>query len=244
MMQDEKAIDKPSTDNTPQHPRRIKSFIVRSSRMTESQQKGFDQHFPQWGLKSEEAGLVDWQATFSNQNPLVLEIGFGMGDSLAQMAEESPDLNFIGVEVHPPGVGRLLSLIDKKQLNNLRVFNEDVMHVFERSLANESLSRVNIYFPDPWHKTKHNKRRLIQSQFVRLIAQKLKPKGVLHIATDWEDYALQIMRFMQNEDEYTNVAGEGGYVNAADWGRPETKFERRGRKLGHGVWDLVFQKTS
>ena len=173
-----------------------------------------------------------------------MEIGFGMGDSLAEMAEANPQWNFIGVEVHTPGVGRLLSLVENKSLANVRVFSDDAVKVLQQCTAANSLNRVNIYFPDPWHKTKHHKRRLIQTEFLTLVHSRLETGGLLHIATDWQDYTNYVLKLMQNQSLFENVAAKSAnaaFVSPQDYGRPETKFERRGHRLGHGVWDMVFK---
>ena len=218
----------------------IRSFVIRSGRMTDAQRTGLDSHLKQWGLTLSE-DIIDYANAFGNQNPLVMEIGFGMGDSLAIMAEQKPEDNFIGVEVHSPGIGRLLSLVDNKNLQNIRVFNDDAVKVLKQCTAEKSLSRLNLYFPDPWHKTKHHKRRLVQLPFLELIHSRLKDGGLFHFATDWQPYAEYVVKLMAEQTLFENVAGDDLYVSPADYDRPETKFERRGQRLGHGVWDMVFR---
>lgn len=227
------------SDSDKKH-RPIRSFAIRSGRMTDSQRQGLNAHLEQWGLSKAETP-IDLSAQFGNSNPVALEIGFGMGDSLAQMAAAKPDWNFIGIEVHLPGIGRLLSLAEKQGLTNIRVFHDDAVAILQTSIAEHSLQRINIYFPDPWHKTKHHKRRLIQPAFIQLLRSRLACDGLLHIATDWQPYAEHILAVMQQQQLFENVAGDKQFVLAADYDRTETKFERRGRRLGHGVWDMVYR---
>lgn len=227
-------------DSQDQSSRPIRSFVIRSGRMTDSQRSGLNLHLEQWGLTLSEQE-INYADAFGNTNPLVMEVGFGMGDSLAIMAENNPEQNFIGVEVHSPGIGRLLSLVANKELNNLRVFNDDAVKVLKQCTAEQSLSRLNLYFPDPWHKTKHHKRRLVQMPFLELIHSRLSTGGLFHFATDWEPYAEYVIKLMKEQTLFENVAGDELFVSPQDYGRPETKFERRGQRLGHGVWDMVFR---
>ncbi len=220
--------------------RRIRSFVMRPGRMTEGQKKAFEQHWPSRGLELA-AGALDAAAVFGREAPRVLEIGFGMGQSLVQMAAAEPDKDFIGIEVHRPGVGRILADMAAQGVDNLRVYGEDAVEVLEQCIADNSLDRVQIYFPDPWHKKKHHKRRLVQPEFVQRLRHKLKPGGVLHLATDWEHYALRMMEVMSEAPGYRNCAGPLQFSPRPDY-RPVTKFERRGERLGHGVWDLLFEK--
>lgn len=220
--------------------RKIRSFAVRSARMTEAQQLAFDQHMAKWAIKTAEP--IVSKELFGNNRPLVVEIGFGMGDSLAQMAQANPDKNYIGLEVHQAGIGRLLNLVENRQIDNIRVINGDAVEWLDKNFTNDSIERVNIYFPDPWHKRKHHKRRLIQKPFIDLLATRIKADGLLHIATDWQHYAEHILQIMESHPQFKNLAGGDLYVNALDLGRPATKFEQRGVKLGHGVWDLAYKK--
>lgn len=230
--------DKKQQQASPQ--RRIRSYVIRSGRMTASQQQALVTHLQQWGLRIED-GPCDFDKIFSNDNPVNVEIGFGMGDSLAEMAERNPQENYIGIEVHRAGVGRLLALATKKQLQNVRVYDSDAVEVLKHCMPAASLARVNIFFPDPWHKKRHHKRRLIQAGFVELLSKVLQPGGLLHIATDWLPYAEEIVELMREQQCFENVAGEALFVNPEDYGRPGTKFERRGQKLGHGVRDMVYR---
>lgn len=227
---------------TAQKMRRIRSFVLRTGRMTEGQKRAYDLHWPSKGLELKNGAIV-LPEVFGRDAPVVLEIGFGMGDSLAQMAAAEPDKDFIGVEVHSPGVGRLMHLIDESGIENLRAYCDDAVEVLEQCIADNSLSRVQIYFPDPWHKKRHHKRRLVQPEFVRLLRRKLKPGGVIHLATDWENYAEHMMLVMSGAERFRNTQGEGVFAPRPDF-RPVTKFEKRGERLGHGVWDLLFEKTA
>lgn len=219
--------------------RRIRSFVLRTGRMTKGQQQAYEQFWPQAGLSLED-GLIDPVAVFGRCAPQVFEIGFGMGQSLVEMAAREQDKDFIGVEVHRPGVGRLLMAMGEQGLTNLRVYCDDAVEVLQSCIADGSLDRVQVYFPDPWHKKKHHKRRLIQPAFVAQLRQKLKPGGVLHLATDWENYAEHMLEVMEAAPGYRNQAGENRYAPRPDW-RPLTKFEQRGQRLGHGVWDLLYE---
>lgn len=220
--------------------RRIRSFVKREGRMTESQKEALQRYWPQYGLTTQ-MGRLDFLQAFGRCSEVVLEIGFGMGDSLLEMAQNHQVVDYIGVEVHRPGVGALLIQMAKTETSNIRIFQEDVNDVLAKSIADASLSGLQIYFPDPWHKKRHHKRRLIQPGFVELLWQKLKFGGQVHLATDWENYAEQMMEVLSNHDGFNNVVGRGNYVQDQQL-RPTTKFEKRGQRLGHGVWDLVFVK--
>lgn len=221
------------------HLRSVKSYVVRGGRLTPAQQKAMDTMWPEFGLDLED-GLLDWSEVFSRDGHLVLEIGFGMGDSLIKMAQEHPRKNFIAIDVHPPGIGTLLRDIRDHELQNIRVYQNDATIVLNECIQNDALDTVQIFFPDPWHKKRHHKRRMIQADFVQQIRRKLKPGGMFHLATDWENYAEQMMEVLSAADGFANCVGEG--VFATEHGRPSTKFERRGERLGHGVWDLLFKK--
>ena len=217
----------------------IRTFVVRGGRLTPSQQQAMETLWPEYGLAAD-AGLIDRQAVFGRNAELVFEIGFGMGDSLAAMALQHPERDYIGIDVHPPGIGTLLREIRDHGITNLRVMQGDAVQVLANCFADNSLDRIQIFFPDPWHKKRHHKRRMIQSAFVDVLARKLRQGGVLHLATDWENYAEQMMEVMSASSQFRNMAGDGCF--ATEHERVETKFERRGRRLGHGVWDLVFEK--
>ncbi len=223
----------------PRH-RAIRSFVLRTGRMTEAQQRAYDAHWARWGLEHAD-GALDIDAAFGRPGPRVLEIGFGMGQSLLQMAAAAPDSNFIGIEVHKPGVGRLLHGMAQQGVDNIRVYCHDAVEVLRDCIADESLDTVQIFFPDPWHKKRHHKRRLIQPPFVEALCAKLKPGGLLHLATDWENYAEQMLDVLQASEALENTAADGGFAPRPPH-RPETKFERRGERLGHGVWDLLYRR--
>ena len=229
----------PPAENERPH-RAIKSFVMRSGRMTEGQQRGLDQGWPKFGLEPA-AGLQDFDQLFGRKAPRTFEIGFGMGQATLEMAAAAPDEDFIGVEVHRPGVGALLNGMLTQNLSNIRVYSWDAIEVLRDCVADASLDRLLLFFPDPWHKARHHKRRIVQPAWAQLVRQKLKVGGVLHMATDWEAYAEHMLEVMNAEPGYRNLAADGRYVpRPAE--RPVTKFERRGERLGHGVWDLKFQR--
>jgi len=218
--------------------RGIRSFVVRAGRIGPGQTRALAELGPRFVLPFA-AAPVDFAAHFGRTAPLVLEIGFGMGAATAAIAQALPGIDFIGVEVHTPGVGALLKQIGERGLTNLRLIQHDAVDVLQEMLAPASLSGVHVFFPDPWHKKKHNKRRLIQPGFVRLLVERLAPGGYLHCATDWQPYAQQMLQVLSAEPALRNTAD--GYAPRPDY-RPLTKFEDRGLRLGHGVWDLVFVK--
>ncbi|WOB10266.1 tRNA (guanosine(46)-N7)-methyltransferase TrmB [Piscinibacter gummiphilus] len=230
--------DDTSSPSSP--PRRgIKSFVVRAGRMGTGQIRALETLGPRFVLPYAPQ-VLDPVATFGRQAPLVVEIGFGMGQATAQIAQALPGTDFLGIEVHTPGVGALLKLIDEQQLANVRIVQHDAVEVLEHMVAPASLAGVHVFFPDPWHKKKHNKRRLIQAPFVAKLVTRLAPGGYLHCATDWQPYAEQMLEVLSAEPGLRNTAE--GYAPKPDY-RPLTKFENRGLKLGHGVWDLVFRKA-
>ncbi|MES2626098.1 MAG: tRNA (guanosine(46)-N7)-methyltransferase TrmB [Pseudomonadota bacterium] len=220
--------------------RTVKSFVIRRGRMTESQETALASQWSIYGLNLSD-GLLDAEKVFGRSAELVFEIGFGMGEALISMAQANPHQDFIGVEVHPPGIGNVLRIIAEQQLTNVRIYKTDAKDVLHQCIADNALTRMQIFFPDPWHKTKHHKRRLIQQEFVQQIHAKLKAGGVLHLATDWEPYANQMLRVMSEAENFTNRAGDQLWVT--EHARPLTKFEQRGHRLGHGVWDLMFEKV-
>ena len=224
--------------DTPQTHRPIRSFVLRQGYMSKGQQRAYDTLMPGLGV-GYQPQVADLDAVFGRAAPKVVEIGFGMGGATADIAQARPDTDYLGVEVHGPGVGSLLKLVEERQLGNVRVIQHDAVEVFTHMLASASLDGVHVFFPDPWHKKRHNKRRLIQPPFVALLASRIKPGGYLHLATDWEDYAIQMLEVLSQEATLENTAD--GYAPRPDY-RPLTKFEQRGLRLGHGVWDLVFRK--
>lgn len=219
--------------------RPIRSFVLRQGRMSNAQTRALETLLPRWGIPYREA-LLDLDAAFGRSAPKIIEIGFGMGDSTAAIAAAHPQNDYLGIEVHGPGVGSLLNQIEALGLTNLRVIQHDAVEVLKHMIAPASLDGVHIFFPDPWHKKKHHKRRLIQPELVALLCNKLKPGGYLHAATDWQEYAEHILAVLTAEPALANTAA--GYAPKPDY-RPLTKFEQRGIKLGHGVWDIVFRKN-
>lgn len=217
---------------------RIRSFVTRAGRLSDAQSKAIENLGPKYMIAYQKA-ILDVDATFGRQAPTIFEIGFGMGETSAKISGLMPEKNFIGVEVHTPGVGNLLKLTDAAGLQNQRIIQHDAYEVLTHMISPESLAGVHVFFPDPWHKARHNKRRLIQGPLVVLLASRLKSGGYIHCATDWEEYAVQMLEVLGAEVSLKNTAD--GYAPRPDY-RPVTKFENRGLKLGHGVWDLVFEK--
>ncbi len=228
-------------DNAPEYMRRIRSFVLREGRMTPAQQRAFDTLWSRYGIDYQ-GRPHDFAASFAKQQPLVLEIGFGNGEALAWASEHDPQRNFIGIEVHGPGVGRLMNALATRDASNVRVYKHDAVEVLENEIAPASLAEARIWFPDPWHKKRHNKRRLIQPDFVALLASRMAPNGLLHLATDWQPYADHMLEVMEASPAWRNQSGAGHYAEKPDW-RIETHFERRGLKLGHGVRDLLYRKA-
>ncbi|SNY53783.1 tRNA (guanine-N(7)-)-methyltransferase [Arsukibacterium tuosuense] len=222
--------------------RKIRSFVLREGRLTKGQQNALDNHWPAFGLSYQNSPL-DLEQVFGRSAPVVLEIGFGMGKSLVEMASNAPEQDFIGIEVHKPGVGACLGDAAAAGLSNLRLFEHDAVEVLNDSIADNSLSTVQLFFPDPWHKKRHHKRRIVQSEFVQLLRQKLQIDGVFHMATDWQNYAEHMLEVMQAAPGFQNLSATGDYVERPAH-RPLTKFEQRGQRLGHGVWDLMFKRIS
>jgi tRNA (guanine-N7-)-methyltransferase len=221
------------------HDRRIRSFVLRQGRTTPAQQRAFDAHWQRYGIDFSGTPR-DFAQVFGRRAPLVLEIGFGNGEQLRHSAGAEPDRDFIGVEVHRPGVGRLLNALADADVGNVRVYQHDAVEVLEREIAPHALDEVRIYFPDPWPKKRHHKRRLIQPDFVALVASRVAHGGRLHLATDWADYAEHMQHVLDNAPEWRRDARLSG--SRPDW-RIDTHFERRGRRLGHGVWDLVYERA-
>ncbi|RTR34607.1 tRNA (guanosine(46)-N7)-methyltransferase TrmB [Shewanella atlantica] len=220
--------------------RKVRSFVLREGRLTKGQAAAMEQHWPAMGLDYSPEPL-DLKEVFGRDADTVLEIGFGMGASLVEMAKASPELNFIGIEVHKPGVGACLSVAGEAGVTNLRVFHHDAIEVLENSIVPGSLARVQLFFPDPWHKKRHHKRRIVQPEFAQLIRSTLKTGGVFHLATDWENYSEHMLEVMGAAEGYKNQSPTGDVVERPDH-RPLTKFEARGHRLGHGVWDIMFER--
>jgi tRNA (guanine-N7-)-methyltransferase len=222
------------------HPRTIRSFVRREGRLTPGQQRALDRLWPVYGLDA--TAPLQTQAVFGRSAPITLEIGFGNGASLAEMATREPQQDFIGVEVHRPGVGRLLQELDARGLHNVRIYCHDAVEVVRDAIADASLDRVLILFPDPWPKHKHHKRRLVQPAFAALLARKLKSGGLLHLATDWAPYAAHMREVMQACDAFT-LHDQSNDATGLGARRPTTRFEQRGRRLGHPVWDLLYRRA-
>ncbi len=220
------------------HPRGVRSYVLRAGRMGTGQARALEDYGPRFLVPYAPAQL-DLDATFGRAAPKVLEIGFGMGDSTATIAASQPETDYLGVEVHTPGVGALLKRIGEGSLANLRIIQHDAVEVLDHMIADQSLDGIHVFFPDPWPKKRHHKRRLIQPALVAKLAEKLKSGGYLHLATDWEDYASQMLEVLSGEATLANTAAE--YAPRPDY-RPLTKFEKRGLRLGHGVWDLIFTR--
>jgi len=222
------------------HIRTIRSFVKREGRLTHSQQQALETQWQEFGVGFQ-SQPISFTELFGRQAETILEIGFGNGDSLFQMAQENPHKNFFGIEVHRPGVGRLLHKIEESNCKNIRLSNHDAVEVLEEQIADNSIDRLQLFFPDPWHKKKHNKRRIVQDKFIEQVARILKADGTFHLATDWEHYAKHMLSTLNNSDLFTNTSKDNTYVPKPEE-RPTTKFEKRGHRLGHGVWDLLFQK--
>jgi len=231
---------KPSRDDDSERAinfqRKIRSFVRREGRMSKRQTTAYESLFPKYGLEFNRQ-LLDLSPIFERTAPTILEIGFGMGNSLATMAMENPEINYIGIEVHRPGVGSLLAAIEEQNINNIRIFSHDAVEILEQSIPDNGLDGIHIFFPDPWPKTRHHKRRLIQPAFVNLLSRRLKSQGTLHIATDWKNYMEWIEEIMTANHDFARLPDNTPHQ------RPTTKFEKRGIKLGHGVWDLIYKKT-
>ncbi|HTB66172.1 MAG TPA: tRNA (guanosine(46)-N7)-methyltransferase TrmB [Steroidobacteraceae bacterium] len=226
----------------PTHPRGVRSFVLRAGRMTDGQQRALERLWPQFGLEYT-AAACDLALLFGRVAPRVVEIGFGNGANLIHMASAHPHMDFLGIEVHRPGVGRVLLDIERLGLRNVRVSNHDAVEVLGQQLPEASLDEVLVLFPDPWHKKRHHKRRLLNAPFVALLASRLKPAGLLRAATDWEPYACAMLEVLGGCALLENSASDGGYVPRPESRQP-TRFERRGERLGHGVWDLAFRRRA
>ena len=222
--------------------RRIRSFVRREGRLTKGQERALTQLWPVMGVEFS-GDMLDLAALFGREAPVVLEIGFGMGASLVEMAQAAPEKNFIGIEVHRPGVGACLSAAEEAGVTNVRLFCHDAVEVLEQMIPEQSIDTLQLFFPDPWHKSRHHKRRIVQPAFVQMLRPRLKIDGLFHMATDWQNYAEHMLEVMQAAPGFANTSDFGDYVPRPD-SRPLTKFERRGHRLGHGVWDLVFKRTN
>jgi tRNA (guanine-N7-)-methyltransferase len=220
--------------------RPIRSYVLREGRLTRGQQRAFKEFWPRFGIDFHRRRL-DLVGLYGNPNPVYLEIGFGNGESIARMAQTNPENNYLGIEVHRPGVGRLLLQTAESGLTNLRIMRHDAVEVLDNCLDDASLEAVYLFFPDPWHKRRHRKRRILQPEFVARLARVIRPGGMFHAATDWEDYAQSMMSVLTASTVFENCAGKGIFAPRPEYRFP-TRFEERGQRLGHGVWDLVFRR--
>lgn len=234
--------DQPDTPAAPPHRRAIRSFVKRGGRATAAQQRAIREQWPRFGVE-EAPGALDLPALFGREAPRTLEIGFGDGEQLATLAARHPERDYLGVEVHEPGVGHLLLRVAELGLTNVRVACHDAVELLRDQVPEAALDEVLVYFPDPWHKARHHKRRLIQPPFVELVRTRLRPGGILRLATDWEHYAEQMLAVLSAAPGYRNLAADGAYIPRPPE-RPVTKFERRGHRLGHGTWDLAFTREA
>lgn len=235
-MEDEKAVE----ENQARRP--VRSFVLRAGRLTAGQERALQELWPVFGLPADSSSL-SFAELFGNDNPVIMEIGFGNGEATWQMAASHPMENFLGVEVHRPGVGHLLLKLEENELQNVRIACEDAVDLMHQRIPDASLQGIRIYFPDPWPKKRHHKRRIIQDDFVSLMATKLKTGGILHMATDWEPYAEYMLEVMQAAPDFENLSPSGGACPQPDW-RPSTKYEKRGERLGHRVFDLVYRRVT
>jgi tRNA (guanine-N7-)-methyltransferase len=225
-----------ATENTPH---RIRSFMRRQGRATASQKNALETLWDKYCLDPTQP--YNFAELFERQAPLIVEIGFGNGDSFAEMAEANPQFNYLGIEVHKPGVGRLMLLLEQKGLTNVRIYHHDAIEILEQHIADSSLTGVQLFFPDPWQKRCHHKRRIVKPEFVELVCKKLITGGYFHTATDWEHYAKEMLKIISANNKLVNTSKNNTYAERPDY-RPLTKFEQRGMRLGHGVWDLIFKK--
>ena len=221
--------------------RKIQSFVKRSGRLSKAQVIGLYELWPNYGVSLTDNQL-NFGELFLNSNDVTLEVGFGNGDSLLEMAIQQPKQNILVIEVYEAGIGRLINEVNKRQLSNLKIIKEDAVEVLQNHISDDSLSKFQLFFPDPWHKKRHHKRRIIQTSFLDILTKKLKTDGLVHIATDWEDYAEHIMETLESHQHFKNTVGDHIYSPRPKH-RPLTKFENRGQKLGHGVWDIIFTNS-
>ncbi|MCS5591078.1 MAG: tRNA (guanosine(46)-N7)-methyltransferase TrmB [Gammaproteobacteria bacterium] len=224
------------------HMRTIQSFVRRSGRLSKAQSVGLNELWPNYGVDLVDNQILEFDKLFATPQDVILEVGFGNGDSLLEMAINQPEKNFLGIEVYEAGVGRIINEANKHQLNNLKIIKDDAVEILRHHIKDNSLSGFQLFFPDPWHKKKHHKRRILQTSLLDMLAEKLKSNGIIHIATDWENYAEHIMETMEAHSRFKNTLGDHIY-SPRPAHRPLTKFENRGQRLGHGVWDILFTNT-
>jgi len=221
------------------HPR-IRSYIRRQGRATAGQQNAIDNVWDNYCLDPEKT--YDYSQVFGRNAPLIVEIGFGNGSSLAAMAEANPELNYLGIEVHRPGIGHLMLLLEEKGIKNVKIYHHDAIEILEQKIPDNSLTGVHLFFPDPWQKRRHHKRRIVRPSFIDLLNNKLMSDGYFHAATDWEHYAKDMLKTLSANNKLRNTSSSNQYCERPEY-RPLTKFENRGVRLGHGVWDLIFKKV-
>lgn len=235
-------MTEPESSNThinPHH-RPVRSYVRRQGRMTIAQSRALKDLHKAY-LLTKEQGVLDQEQVFGRTAPLIMEIGFGMGEGTLAYAQQNPQKDIIGVEVHEPGVGALMHNLEKAELKNVRIYSTDAIEVLREAIAPGTLEALHLFFPDPWPKKRHHKRRIVQPEFLALVASRLKPGGRIHMATDWQAYAEWMLEMLTDMPGMTNLSQQGDYIERPDY-RPETRFERRGHRLGHGVWDLLFEK--
>ncbi|OOF70971.1 tRNA (guanosine(46)-N7)-methyltransferase TrmB [Rodentibacter caecimuris] len=220
--------------------RKVRSFVLRTGRLSEFQRTMMNQYWDKLGLDYQ-SSLFNFSQLYGNDNPVVLEIGFGMGKSLVDMAKQNPSYNYLGIEVHTPGVGACIAYAIEQEVTNLRVICHDATEILNDCIPDGSLGGLQLFFPDPWHKAKHHKRRIVQPKFITQVCRKLRFEGFIHMATDWENYAEQMLEVLAKHSDLQNTSPSGDYIPRPNF-RPQTKFELRGQRLGHGVWDLYFIK--
>lgn len=220
------------------HPR-IRSFALRQGRVTVGQQRAIDTLWNDYCLDSTKT--YNYSQSFDQEAPLIIEIGFGNGSSLAAMAEANPDLNYLGIEVHRPGIAHLMLLLDERGIKNVKIYHHDAIEILEQKIPDQSVTGIHLFFPDPWQKRRHHKRRIVRSSFIDLLNKKLISNGYFHAATDWQHYANDMLKTLSANDRLTNTSVDNKYCERPEY-RPLTKFENRGVRLGHGVWDLIFKK--
>lgn len=226
--------------NEPLIRREIRSFVLRQGKITKGQQNALENLLPSFGIEYQNQA-IDLNLAFNREAPKIIEIGFGMGNATWQIAKNNEQNDYLGIEVHLPGVGSLLMQIQENDVNNIRVIRHDAVEVLKNMISDNSIDGFHIYFPDPWHKKRHHKRRIIQNEFVTLLANKLKFGGYIHLATDWENYAVWMLDILRQNQSLVNQSNNNDYIPRPEY-RPLTKFENRGINLGHGVWDLLFKK--
>ncbi|MFC0308735.1 tRNA (guanosine(46)-N7)-methyltransferase TrmB [Gallibacterium trehalosifermentans] len=239
--QKRKTVNTPEFTEDGRYMRKVRSFVLRTGRLSEAQKRAMNDNWAFFGLEHQQQPF-DFAKIFGNTHPVILEIGFGMGQSLVTMAKQNPQYNYLGIEVHTPGVGACIATALEQKVNNLRVICHDAIEILQDNISDNSLAGLQLFFPDPWQKAKHHKRRIVQTPFIELIMQKLTPNGFIHMATDWENYAEHMLEVLRSQSNLSNTSITNDFIPRPD-SRPLTKFEQRGQRLGHGVWDLYFIKN-